>query len=156
MTTEYKLNHYYDHDSSRDEEYLNRGYTLKIESDKITLNFLGITYSNILHKKSIQYSNENIKKNINNENIVDIFKDEIPHNIELGWKDKHFILYTNPFEIGKSKGFLCIRLYNDDIQKLTKDNIQLSKSIDELVIENKILKEQIEEFKKINISNSIN
>ena len=154
MTTEYKLRYY--PDDSDEENYICTNYTLKIESDEITLNFLGIKYSNILSKKSIQYSNENIKKNINNENIVDIFKDEIPHNIELGWKDKHFILYTNPFEIGKSKGFLCIYLYNDDIHKLTKDNIQLSKSIDELVIENKILKEQIEEFKKINISNSIN
>jgi len=153
MTTEYKLRYYPDDED--EEGYICTNYTLKIEGDKLTLNFLGITYSNILSKKSILYSNEDIKKNINIENIVEIFKDDIPDNINLLWKDKHPGLITKSFEIGKSKGFLCIYLYNDDIQKLNKDIRILSKSNDKLIIENKILKDQIEELKKINMSTSI-
>ena len=143
MTTEYKLR--YDPDDSDEENYICTNYTLKMESDKLTLNFLGIKYSNILSRESLIYSNENS----NVENIVEIFKNDIPDNIDLIWKDKHPLLFTKSFEIEKSKGFLGIYLYNEDNMLLTKSN-------DELIIENKLLKDQIEELKKISISNSIN
>jgi len=139
MATEYKLR--YDPDDSDEENYICTNYTLKIESDKLTLNFLGITYSNILSRESLIYSNEHM----NIENIVEIFKNDIPDNIDLIWKDKHPLLFTKSFEIEKSKGFLGIYLYNEDNMLLTKSN-------DELIIENKLLKDQIEELKKISIS----
>jgi hypothetical protein len=142
MATEYKLR--YDPDDSDEENYICTNYTLKIESDKLTLNFLGIKYSNILSRESLIYSNEHM----NIENIVEIFKNDIPDNIDLIWKDKHPLLFTKSFEIEKSKGFLGIYLYNEDNMLLTKSN-------DELIIENKLLKDQIEELKKISISNSI-
>jgi hypothetical protein len=156
MATEYKLR--YDPDDSDEENYICTNYTLKMESDKLTLNFLGIKYSNILSRESLIYSNEHM----NIENIVEIFKNDIPDNIDLIWKDKHPLLFTKSFEIEKSKGFLGIYLYNEDIQILSKDNMLLTKdkmlltkSNDELIIENNLLKDQIEELKKINISNSI-
>jgi hypothetical protein len=139
MATEYKLR--YDPDDSDEENYICTNYTLKIESDKLTLNFLGIKYSNILSRESLIYSNEHM----NIENIVEIFKNDIPDNIDLIWKDKHPLLFTKSFEIEKSKGFLGIYLYNEDNMLLTKSN-------DELIIENKLLKDQIEELKKISIS----